>query len=179
VDDIWPHPTLTGELVELRPMAGDDADAMWEMVHDPEGNDLTATVASFTRAQIDAWCSSRGSVPGRLDLTIVERSTGQVAGEVVLNEHDPSASSANFRIALRGPAWYGRGLGGEATRLIVDHGLEVLGLHEVRLEVLARNVRARRAYESAGFREVGNFDDDDEAWIAMAIRASGGRTGSR
>ena len=39
----WRKPTITGERVTLRPVTADDADGLWEMVHDPEGNDLTAT----------------------------------------------------------------------------------------------------------------------------------------
>jgi RimJ/RimL family protein N-acetyltransferase len=170
VDDRWAKPTIEGELVVLRPLGGGDAEAVWEMVNDPESNDLTHTTATFTREQIEEWCATRPAAPDRLDLGIVERATGQFAGEVVLNEHDAERNSANFRIGLRGPAWFGRGLGGEATRLIVRHGFEVVGLDEITLEVLARNARARRAYERAGFEVTGTFDDEGESWVAMAIR---------
>jgi GNAT superfamily N-acetyltransferase len=53
---------------------------------------------------------------------------------------------------LTGPSGRGRGLGTEATRLIVGYGFERLGLHRISLEVYAFNPRARRAYEKAGFR---------------------------
>ena len=46
--DPWAKPTLTGSLVTLRPISAADADAMWEMVNDPEGNALTGTTATFT-----------------------------------------------------------------------------------------------------------------------------------
>ena len=36
----WLKPTLAGELVTLRPVTIDDAEAMWEMINDPEGNEL-------------------------------------------------------------------------------------------------------------------------------------------
>jgi RimJ/RimL family protein N-acetyltransferase len=56
---------------------------------------------------------------------------------------------------LIGPAGQNRGLGTEATRLIVGYGFERLGLHRISLEVYAFNPRARRAYEKAGFRAEG------------------------
>jgi RimJ/RimL family protein N-acetyltransferase len=168
----WSKPVLVGELVTLRPTRGTDADAMWEMVNDPEGNDLTATTADFTRDQIDAWCASRAEQDERLDLAIVENATGEVAGEAVLNEYDAARDAANFRIALRGPAWYGRGLGSEATRLLLDHGLRTMRLSAITLAVLARNPRARRAYEKAGFRVTGHHPEDGEEWVDMAVRAS-------
>jgi len=168
----WANPTVVGARVTLRPIVADDAGAMWEAVHDPEGNDLTATSAGFTRDEIDAWCASRQEQDERVDLAIVERETGEYAGEVVLNEYDAEQESANLRIALRGPAWYGRGLGGEAVRMAVDHGLRTLGLARITLDVLSRNPRAVRAYARAGFRETGRHEDDGEEWIDMAIEAS-------
>lgn len=167
----WHKPTLTGELVTLRPVSIDDIDAMWEMVNDPEGNDLTDTTATFTYEQVREWCSTRSDQDERLDLAIVENATGECAGEAVLNEYDAERQSANFRIALRGPAWYGRGLGTEATRLIVDHGLATVGLRSITLGVLARNPRAQRAYEKAGFRRTGETIEDGNSWVQMEITA--------
>jgi RimJ/RimL family protein N-acetyltransferase len=167
----WHKPTLTGDLVTLRPVSIDDADAMWEMVNDPEGNELTDTTSTFTYAQIRDWCATRADADERLDLTIVENATGDYAGEAVLNEYDADRDSANFRIALRGPAWYGRGLGTDATRLIVDHGLDTIGLGAITLTVLAVNPRAIRSYEKARFRRTGETIENGKAWVEMEITA--------
>jgi len=161
---------LTGGSVTLRQLDERDTDAVWEMVNDPEGNDLTATTDTFSREQIDEWCRSRPGQEERLDLAIVDNDTGDFVGEVVLNEFDPESDSCSFRISLRGPAWYGRGFGTEATRLMVAHGLNTVGLTSISLEVLARNPRARTVYDKLGFTTVREFDDDDdEAWIEMRI----------
>jgi RimJ/RimL family protein N-acetyltransferase len=165
----WTNPTLVGALVTLRPYSPDDVEALWEMLQDPEGRDLTATTDTFERHQIEQWCADRIDQDERLDLVIVENATGLFAGEVVLNEYDAASDSANFRISLRGPAWFSRGLGGEATRMIVDYGLDVLGLQAIALEVLARNDRARRAYATAGFRMTDEFTEEGVSWIAMAV----------
>jgi RimJ/RimL family protein N-acetyltransferase len=169
----WAKPTLPGNVVTLRPMTGEDTPAVWEMLHDPEGNDLTDTTATFTYEQIAEWCATRVEQDERLDLAIVENATGELAGEAVLNEYAPDADEANFRIALRGPAWYGRGLGTEATRLIVEHGLHTIGLRRITLSVLARNPRARRAYEKAGFHVTHIGVEDGNEWVFMAIDAPG------
>ncbi len=171
VVDRWAKPTLVGELVTLRPFIPEDVDGAWEMVNDPIGNELTATTAAFTRAKIDDWYATRNAQDGRLDLAIEENLTGEFAGEVVLNEYDAEQESANFRIVLRGPQWFGRRLGGEATRLIIGHGLETIGLREITLGVLARNPRARRAYERVGFTTTSEYREDGEDWISMSISA--------
>ena len=167
----WRKPLLKGELVSLRPVSVDDAAAMWEMVNDPEGSDLTDTTTTFTFEQICDWCATREDQYERLDLAIIENVTGAYAGEVVLNEYDAASNVANFRIALRGPAWYGRGLGTEATRLIVDHGLHTIGLSRITLGVLARNPRAMRAYEKAGFRRTTETIEDGQVWVQMETTA--------
>lgn len=165
----WSKPTIRGESIMLRPMTGDDTDAVWEMVNDPFGNDLTATTSSFTYEQIQEWCVTRQHQDLRIDLAIVDALTGEVVGEVVLNEYDPTDESANFRIALRNPSCFGHGLGTEATQLIVEHGLGEIGLRRIHLGVLARNPRAIRVYEKSGFRRIGEMEQDGERWIEMEI----------
>ncbi len=100
------------------------------------------------------WYRTRNDQAGRLDLAVAGKAGGGCAGEAVLNQWDPGNDSRNFRILI-GPDGRDRGLGTEATRLIVGYGFERLGLHRVSLEVYAFNPRARRAYEKAGFRAEG------------------------
>lgn len=165
----WAKPTLVGRLVELRPFVEDDYEPALEMLNDPVGHDLTATTDTFTREQAVGWYSTRNEQDGRLDLAIVERVTGQFAGEVVLNEFEPDRNTCSFRISLRGPDWFGRGLGTEATELIVAHGFDHIGVDRIELEVLARNPRARRAYEKSGFEMTAEVHEDGEDWVHMAI----------
>lgn len=171
VNTRWAKPTLVGELVTLRPFEPADVEGAWEMLHDPAGADLTATSARFTREQIEEWYATRDDQDQRLDLAIIENSTGEFVGEAVLNEWNSASDSANFRIALRGPAWFGRGLGGEATHLVVEHGLRTIGLKAITLGVLVRNPRARRAYERSGFVVTREYVEDGEAWLEMEIAA--------
>ncbi len=175
--DLRTKPTLTGERVILRPVSEDDVAGLMDLLADPEGNRLTGTHAEFTEEQAGRWYATRGEQDDRLDLAVVERSTGEYAGEVVLNDLDPDNRSIGFRIGLRS-AFQGRGLGSEATRLIVDHAFDVLGLHRIALEVYAFNPRARHVYERAGFVVEGTRRDAllwDGAWvdaIEMAILAT-------
>ncbi len=154
----------------MRGIDSGDVDAMWEMVNDPVGAELTATSASFTRDQISAWCASRPNQDLRLDLAIIEKRTGLFAGEAVVNEYSPAEETANFRISLRGPEWYGRGLGTEATRLMAQYAFGNLGLSSLRLDVLERNHRARRVYEKCGFVATRSYTDESESWVAMELR---------
>ena len=148
--DLRTKPTLTGDRVVLRPVGVDDVPGLMDLLADPEGSRLTGTHAEFDEATAQRWYASRGDQHDRLDLAIVDRATGEYAGEVVLNDLDRDNRSIGFRIVLR-PDFTDRGLGSEATRLIVDYAFDTLRIHRIALEVYAFNPRARHVYERAGF----------------------------
>ncbi|WP_345620265.1 GNAT family protein [Streptomyces ziwulingensis] len=149
--DFAVKPVLTGAKVVLRPFTAEDADLMWEIVRDPEVVRFTFEPdTALTRERLHSWYGSRSTARDRLDLAVTDRLTGELVGEVVLYDVDPHARSCVFR-TLIGPGGRGRGLGTEATRLIVGHGFEQGGLHRIELEVYGHNHRALRAYEKAGF----------------------------
>ena len=169
-------PTLTGTLVELRPFREADLAGIGEALTDPEVLRLTGWAHS-SQEILDGpraldergleWYRTRNDASDRLDLAIVDRSTSACVGEAVLNDYDAGNCSCNFRILI-GPAGRDRGLGTEATRLIVDYGLQVLGLHRIELSVFAFNPRALHVYEAAGFRREGVRRDAfrfDGQWI--------------
>lgn len=154
-------PTVTGQRVVLRPLGATDADDFWADLHDPEAIRLTGTHRTFTRAEIDRWCATRAEQTDRIDLAVLDRATGAWAGELAITDWDPDNRSCSFRIALTGAA-RGRGLGTEATRLVVDHVFDRIDdppVHRLELEVFDFNPRARRAYERVGFRREGVLRD--------------------
>lgn len=174
-------PTLTGDLVILRPFVEGDLPAMVTAIADPEVGRLTGTFHSTAEAGqspdlavLREWYRTRGEQADRLDLAIVDRMTGECVGEAVLNEWEPEDASCNFRILI-GPRGRDRGLGTEATRLILGHAFEELGLHRVSLEVFAFNPRAQRAYEKVGFvtegvrRDALRFDGEWVDSVLMSV----------
>jgi RimJ/RimL family protein N-acetyltransferase len=177
-------PTLTGERVVLRPFVDDDLAVMSEAIADPEVGRLTGSVHSstvapdegFSEERMREWYGSRNEQSDRLDLAIVDRGGNECVGEAVLNEWEPENASCNFRILI-GPRGRDRGLGTEATRLLLAHAFETVGLHRVSLEVYAFNPRAQRAYEKVGFvpegvrRDALRFDGQWVDSLLMSVLA--------
>jgi RimJ/RimL family protein N-acetyltransferase len=172
-------PTLTGERAVLRPFLDADLPALAEAIADPEVGRLTGSVNSSTAVpdaahreeRLREWYSTRGEQHDRLDLAIVDAGTGECVGEAVLNEWEPENASCNFRILI-GPRGRDRGLGTEATRLLLAHAFEAVGLHRVSLEVYAFNPRAQRAYEKVGFVREGVRRDAlcfDGEWVDSVL----------
>lgn len=170
--------TLTGARVRLEPLGPEHFDGYWPMLADPEGRRLTGTQAQFSAEQVRDWLDMASDRHDRADWAILARQDETVLGEAVLNDLDADNASMNFRISLVGARLYGRGYGTEATRLVVDHGLDVIGLHRISLEVYAFNPRARRSYEKCGFVPEGVARDAlrwEGAWhdaIQMSVLAT-------
>jgi RimJ/RimL family protein N-acetyltransferase len=163
-----PTPPLQGVLVNLVQLDKAVLEPYLEMLNDPEGRRLTATKEVFSRSQIVDWLSSRADVQGRNDWAIMEKSTGEFAGEIVLNEFDEKKNSMNLRIALRGPDWFGRGLGGEAIQLVLEHVFNNTKLSKLTLEVLTENARAIGAYEKSGFQPGREFSEGKNRFLRMS-----------
>lgn len=174
-------PTLEGALVTLRPIRADDADVMDALIRaDDEIARLTGSVHSSSEVvdlgpieQLRDVYAAWAVADDRLVLAIIDNASGGVVGEAVLNDCDPENRSCGFRIFLA-RAGRGRGLGTEATRLIVDYGLTDLGLHRISLEVYDFNPRARHVYEKVGFVHEGIGRDAllfDGEWIDVHYMA--------
>lgn len=157
--DFSVKPTLVGERVVLRPFTPADIDAMGPVLADPEVIRLTGSAHSTADAtgatpELDdatlRWYRTRAEQDDRLDLAVVDRTTDRCVGEVVLNDWEPENQSCNFRI-LVGREGRGRGLGSEATRLVLRYAFAATDLYRVELGVYAFNPRARYVYERAGF----------------------------
>ena len=103
----------------------------------------------------------------RLDWAIVV--DGRYVGEIVLNEFVADKRSMNMRIALSGPAEFGRGYGSEALALVVDYALDVLKLDWITLSVLVDNARAIGAYEKVGFIAGRQFSEGRLRYLRMKL----------
>ena len=179
----WAHkPVITGPLVTLRPYEQDDLTNVLEALTDPEVARLTGSVhseeeASSPRIDLDhirAWYEGLAARDDRLDLMVVDNASGRWVGEVVLNDWDPGNESCNFRILI-GPQGRDRGLGTEATRLLLDYAFTQLPLHRIALGVYAFNPRAQRVYEKVGFvvegreREALRYGDSRVDQLVMSV----------
>jgi RimJ/RimL family protein N-acetyltransferase len=176
-------PTLFGQRATLRPFTAADIDRMGPILADPDVLRLTGSVPTSEEAerrsvQLDGatrrWYETRADQADRLDLAVADAETGTCVGEVVLNELDGADASCNFRILI-GPGGRGRGIGTEATRMILDHAFGTTGLNRIALEVYAFNPRARHVYERCGFvvegrkREALRFDAGYVDAIVMSV----------
>jgi RimJ/RimL family protein N-acetyltransferase len=158
---------LRGELVALRAVERDDVAVLHDidMAYEtwPETNyspyapkSLDEVLKAFDGEEESAYRSSDSFVP----FAIVAGE--QVVGSCCLWGIDLHNRRAHLGIGI-GADSRGRGLGTDATRLLLRYAFVDRGLHRVQLEVLATNTAALRCYERAGFREDGRMRES--AWV--------------
>jgi diamine N-acetyltransferase len=87
--------------------------------------------------------------------TIFERATGRPVGKTDLFDVDWRHGTAVWGLLIGEADARGKGYGTETARLMLDFAFTALGLHSIRLDVDEFNLAGRRAYEKAGFREIG------------------------
>ena len=157
--DLTHKPHIIGEKVILRPFKPEDFPYLEECLTDPETIKFTGSDSDFDRDFVMQWYNTRNDQTDRLDLAIVDKSTDILVGEVVANLYDEQNQSMNFRILI-GPRGRNRGLGTEATQLMVDYIFNNTNLNQLTLGVYAFNPRAIKVYEKIGF-VVDSVDKND------------------
>jgi RimJ/RimL family protein N-acetyltransferase len=87
--------------------------------------------------------------------TIYETGSWRPVGNTTLFEIDHFYGTATFGLLIGEADARGKGYGTEVARLMLDYAFTALGLHNVLLDVDEFNLAGRKAYERAGFKEIG------------------------
>src|SRR3989344_5940061 len=142
---------IIGERILLRPLTlADASDEYLSWLNDAQTNKYLETRRE-TMEGLKAYVAARS---GRKDVFfagIFDKATGAHIGNVKLEPIDLNKKTAVFGILIGNPAYRGKGIGTEATNLVVKYAFEDLQLHDVELGVIAENMAGGRAYEKAGF----------------------------
>jgi RimJ/RimL family protein N-acetyltransferase len=148
---------IVGEVVALGPFARDDLALYHRWINDFEVTRYYLdTPRPVTLEERATWYErlSAGD-PYNIDFLIYELATMRPIGRVGLEEISYQHRRASFGIFIGEKDCWGKGYGTEATRLTIDYGFRLLGLHNIMLSVSSANTAAIRAYTRAGFRVIG------------------------
>ena len=144
---------------------------------------MSAPFESVSQEDHDAWFDA---IRERDDVRIFGirlRDGDRLVGSCQLHSIHAVHRSAELQIRIGAIDARGRGLGTEATQLLVKYGFDALGLHRVFLHVVATNEVARKLYARVGFRtegilrEAAHIDDDWVDLVLMALLRSDYGTG--
>ncbi len=150
---------LEGERVRLRSLVRADAPALASFVNEPAVRRTALLSGPVTVEQEEDFVVRVRASTVDAVFGIEWRAERRLVGVVGLHAIDRSSRTAQFGIFVGVPALWNRGLGAEATRLVVRHAFEALQLHRVWLHVFAENAAGIRCYEKVGFGREGLLRD--------------------
>jgi RimJ/RimL family protein N-acetyltransferase len=154
----WNPASVAGDLVTLRRHRPQNLDAISRWYRDPELSRLTRySLRPMPQEEVDRFFATRLLSPGSVAYGIHERGSDRLIGLTTFSSLDADNGSVLFHITIGERDAWGRGMGTEATRLMLWLAFERMGLHRVSLSVFAFNERAIRAYRRAGFVEEGRL----------------------
>jgi RimJ/RimL family protein N-acetyltransferase len=175
----WFPEVIPGRSVILRRHVPGNVAAFQRWYSDPEVARLARYQDGPMRPdEIDRFFHLRALGAESLTMAIHEAATGRLIGSCAFSQVDGENGSAMYHITIGEKDTWGRGLGTEATQLMLDHAFGTLGLHRIALTVFEFNERAIRAYARCGFLVEGRARESiwrDGRWwdeLAMSVLSS-------
>lgn len=148
--------SIEGELVALGPLRHDLLPVYQRWIDDFRTlRTLSQPPLPLTFEQEGRWFEQAQATERHVPFTIYERASWRPIGNTDLREISFRNRNAEFGIMIAEADARGRGYGTEATRLMLDYAFTALGLNNVLLRVVEFNLAGQRAYQKAGFREIG------------------------
>lgn len=151
---------LFGKEIYLRPMTEEDTDliVLWRNREFVRRNFIYQK--PFTREGHLKWIHTMVNAGKVVQFMICENASKRPVGSVYLRDIIQEHKRAEYGIFIGEEDAIGRGYGTQAVKLIVAYGFEYLHLHKIMLRVLAKNERARKSYEKAGFVQEAYLKDE-------------------
>src|SRR5918999_120811 len=132
--DLWHPPQIVGRSVALRRPQPSDLASVVRWYRDVEIARLTRYQSRpMSQQEIERFFQLRVMAPDALAYSIVELPAWRLIGFTTFSSLDGDNGSVTFHITIGERDAWGRGLGTEATELMVGHAFEGLGLHRVGL----------------------------------------------
>jgi RimJ/RimL family protein N-acetyltransferase len=152
--------TIHGERIRLRAAEREDVNKFCVWVNDPEVTRHLSLYLPMSRVDEENWfdaMSKREQSEKTLVIEIRDGDGWKMIGNCGVFDIDPVNRLAELGIMLGEKDEWNKGYGTETMSLLLRHCFDTLNLNRVYLHVYAENLRAKRAYEKAGFVEEGRL----------------------
>ncbi len=154
---------IYSERIRFRSAERSDVPAFVRWFNDPEVQQGLAVYRPMSLANEEGWFENMLKRSMDEQPFVIEvrgagpegEETWTPIGNLSLFDIDWRCRVSEFGIVIGEKAYWNKGYGTEAVKLIVRYGFQTLNLHRIWLRVYATNPRAMRAYEKAGFTQEG------------------------
>jgi len=165
---------LKSDKVTLRALRREDLPRLCEFNNDLEfelaggGDPPMPQSLERLQAEFDQEAAKGGRDGARFAL----EADGKLIGHCGLFNFDETARTCELGIGIGDKAYWGRGYGRDAIRLLLRHAFRYRNFRKVWLRVNATNERGIRAYRACGFAEEGRLREhvwSDGAYVDLVL----------
>ncbi len=149
------YPFLTGERVYLRPVEMPDLDRFVAWFNDPMVRLTLTSPFPLNSLREREFLEKLYKDNRDVVLAVVAKEGDVHIGVAGLHGMGLPNRNATFGIAIGEKAYWDKGYGTEATRLMLNYGFGTLNLHRITLWVFDFNARGLHIYQKLGFVEEG------------------------
>lgn len=168
---------IIGPRVYLRPLERADLNEQYlSWLNDPEiARYLDTRTFPSSMQDLVAFYDEVTRTRDNVILAVIDKKSDQHIGNVKLGPIRWVHRCATFGLLIGDKRFWGKGIGKEVTRLMVEYGFERLNLRRVDLGVHAEHESAIRCYEKVGFKIEGRLREDlfhegtykDSLWLGL------------
>ena len=144
---------LKSDILKLRPLELSDSRVLVEYLNNEEIKEYMSLFFPVNNFLEEEWIK-RNAISHN-NLTFGIETEGRLIGTAGFKNIDWITRSAEYGIAIYDSSYWNKGIGTEATKLMLKYGFEYLNLNRIWLRVFENNSRALRVYEKCGFIQEG------------------------
>ena len=140
------QPTLTGNLVDLRPLKPEDFAALFEAAGDPLIWEQHPESDRYKREIFQRYFD--GAIESKCAFAVIERATGKIIGSSRYHNLNPTEREVEIGFTFLERAFWGGSYNGELKSLMLDHAFRFVD--RVVFVVGENNIRSQKALEKIG-----------------------------
>lgn len=151
------QPTLTGELVELRPLREDDWAELFAVASDPLIWELHPQPDRYKEEVFRRYF--RGAMDSGGAFAVIDRATGKIIGSSRYHDYNPEKSQIEIGYTFLARSYWGGTYNAEMKRLMLTHAFTFV---DCAVFVVGKmNYRSQRAMEKIGGQRTGELVELD------------------
>lgn len=148
-------PFIEGENIDL--VAGNSkwANLSCKWMNDPKVRHYSRNMWPITLEEVKKWFEPEPDRQMRefIVFTVYNKQAKRPIGTIGFNHINWVSRNANIFLTIGEPEYWGKGIAGEASRLMINYGFNELNFHKIYAGVFTPNKRSLRAAEKLGFEK--------------------------
>lgn len=151
---------IEGSQIYLRPITIEDTDHVVRWRNDKKIAENFIYRKNISKEEHLSWFHNKVETGQVIQFIICDMQTDKPLGSIYLQNFKETSRQAEEGIFLGEEEAYGRGIGTEAAKLMLEYAFSTLKLHKLTARVLSYNQGSRKMHEKAGYRKESYLKDE-------------------